>query len=96
MKSSWHLPSGVIVLFFVVTQITGFLLAAFFGIDGALLFTLTAGPASAGGGWWCRRFWGHCSPRPSELLFWHFFSFPESLRFSVPGSATSPTPGRHR
>lgn len=47
MKSNWRLPSGVIVFFFIVAQITGFLLSANFGLDGALIYTITAGPIMA-------------------------------------------------
>lgn len=47
MKSSWRLPSGVIVFFFIVAQIIGFLLSANFGLDGALTYIVTAGPVIA-------------------------------------------------
>lgn len=49
VKSSWGLPSGVTVLFFVVAQVIGFLLSANFGIEGALTYTVTASPAMAFG-----------------------------------------------
>lgn len=47
MKSNWRLPSGVIVFFFIVAQITAFLLSANFGLDGALICTVTIGPIMA-------------------------------------------------
>lgn len=49
MKSRWGLPSGVTVFFFVVAQVVGLLLSANFGIEGALIYTVTASPAIAFG-----------------------------------------------